>query len=337
MQDEKKQSYCSLTNYFWRVPDPFLLTPHDEYPLRRNTVNFSISQPTRIPINTQSSICVLLFTVLIFIVYKLPEKQNLYHQPKAVGEMNPDSGACKKRGRIMIILENITMRDFSKYLKQTKTIVFPFGTIEEHGSHLPLNTDSMIIQEVLKIAAEKRRFFLAPVVQYGVCTTTGDHPGTIGITPETLRCLSYDLIMDAYQKGLRNFLLISGHGGSLHMSALKETAELLIGRLKGSAIAVFTPYDLLWKELSEIAETQNDSHAGELETSMVLYISPDLVKGRAKEEYPGIPKPFIVKDKVKYWPGGVWGNPQKASAEKGVKAIHLMAGKVIEVLDSFEK
>jgi creatinine amidohydrolase len=42
-----------------------------------------------------------------------------------------------------------------------------------------------------------------------------------------------------------------------------------------------------------------------------------LDKGKAAEEYPEIPKPFNVKDKVKYWPGGVWGNPEKASAEKG--------------------
>jgi creatinine amidohydrolase len=237
----------------------------------------------------------------------------------------------------MYILENITMNEFEKYLKRTKTIVFPFGTVEEHGRHLPLNTDSFIIQEALKIVAKRKKFFLAPIVYYGVCTTTKNHPGTISITPETLRRLSFDLVIEAYKKGLRNFLLISGHGGSLHMSALKETAEILIEKLKGIKIAVFSPYDLLWKELSEIAETPNDSHAGELETSMMLYLSPELVKGRAAEEYPKIPKPFSVKDKVKYWPGGVWGNPKKASAEKGKKAIKLMTDKIAEILDRIEK
>lgn len=236
----------------------------------------------------------------------------------------------------MYILENITMVEFKRYLKQTKTIVFPFGTIEEHGSHLPLNTDSLIIQESLKSAAKKKKFFLAPISYYGVCTTTKDHPGTISITPETLRRLSLDLIMDAYKKGLRNVLLISGHGGSLHMSALKETAEILIEQLKGIKIAVFSPYDLLWKELSALAETPNDSHAGEIETSMMLYLATGLVKGRAAEEYPNIPRPFVVKDKIKYWPGGVWGNPGKASAEKGKKAMKLITDKIIEVLDRIE-
>jgi creatinine amidohydrolase len=215
--------------------------------------------------------------------------------------------------------------------------VFPFGTIEEHGSHLPLNTDTFIVQEVLKLVAQRKKFFLAPVLQYGVCTTTKDHPGTISITPETLRRFSFDLVNEAYKKGLRNFLLISGHGGSLHMSALKETAEILIENLKGIKIGVLSPYDVLWKELSGIAETPNDSHAGELETSIMLYLSPDLVKGRAAEEYPNIPKPFVVKDKVGCWPGGVWGNPKKASVEKGEKAMKLIADKIIELIDRIEK
>ena len=237
----------------------------------------------------------------------------------------------------MIILENITMEEFSKFLRKTKTIVFPFGAIEEHGSHLPLNTDALIIQETLKLVAKKKRFFLAPITYYGVCNTTRDHPGTIGITPSTLRRLSKDLVGDAYKKGMRNFLLISGHGGSFQMSALKETAELLVEELKGMKISVFSIYDVLRRELSEIAETPNDSHAGEIETSVVLYLSPELVKGRAAEEYPKIPKTFIVKDKVKYWPGGVWGNPQKASAEKGQKAIEAIVNKITELINDLEK
>jgi len=237
----------------------------------------------------------------------------------------------------MYILENITMTEFKKYLRQTKTIIFPFGTIEEHGSHLPLHTDSLIIQEALKLVAQRKKFFLAPVLQYGVCTSTKDHPGTISITAETLRRLSFDLVTEAYKKGLRNFLLISGHGGSLHMSALKETAEILVENLEGIKIGVLSPYDVLWKELSGIAETPNDSHAGELETSILLYLSPHLVRGRADEGYPAIPKPFSVRDKVKYWPGGVWGNPKKASAEKGERAMKLITDKIIEMIDRIEK
>lgn len=237
----------------------------------------------------------------------------------------------------MINLEEITMSEFKKGLRETKTIVFPFGTLEEHGSHLPLSTDSLVIMEALKLVGKKKKFFRAPIVHYGVCTTTKNHPGTISISPKTLRLLSRDLIIEAYKKGLQNFILVSGHGGGLHMSAMKETAEILIEELKNIKIAVFTPYDLLWKELGEIAETANDSHAGEIETSLVLYCAPHLAKGKAAEEYPKIPKALVVKDKLKHWPGGVWGNPEKASPEKGKKALKLMADSITEVIERVEK
>jgi creatinine amidohydrolase len=235
-----------------------------------------------------------------------------------------------------MLLEHMTMKDFQRLLKKSKTIIFPFGTVEEHGNHLPLNTDTLIAYELLKQVIRKRQVFVAPPLYYGVCTTTRQHPGTISITPETLRRITHDLIMDAYRKGLRNIILVSGHGGGLHMSAMKEVAEDIIEKLNGVRIAVVSPYDMLFKELAEIADTPNDSHAGELETSLVLSLSPELVKGRSKEEYPRLPKPLIVKDKVKYWRGGVWGNPNRASEKKGKKASALIVDKIVDVIDMVE-
>ena len=236
-----------------------------------------------------------------------------------------------------MILETMTMAAFKKHLKKTKTIIFPFGTVEEHGSHLPLNTDTLIIFELLKRVVKKKKVFLAPAISYGVCTTTSQHPGTIGITPPTLRRLTRDIVTDAYRKGLRNFFLITGHGGGLHSAALKEAAEELVESLRGITMGVFCPYDLLYKELAELAETTNDSHAGEIETSLVLALAPQLVQGRAKEDYPRLPRPFVVKDKARYWRSGVWGNPAKATREKGEKAAVFMVNKIIEIIDQGEK
>jgi creatinine amidohydrolase len=235
-----------------------------------------------------------------------------------------------------MMLEHMTMTEFRKHLKKTRTIIFPFGTVEEHGGHLPLNTDTLIIYEVMKRVIQERKVFLAPPVYYGVCTTTSQHPGTITITPSTLRRITYDIVRDAYKKGLRNILLITGHGGGLHSSALKEAAEHLIEELKDSRIAVLCPYDMLHKELSELAETPNDSHAGEIETSLVLSLAPGLVKGRSDEEYPDFPNPFVVKDKVQYWPGGVWGDPHKANKDKGDQAIKLIVDTVVGIIDTIE-
>jgi creatinine amidohydrolase len=236
-----------------------------------------------------------------------------------------------------MLIDELTMDEFREGLKRTRTVIIPFGSVEEHGTHLPLSTDTIIPVEILKVVQERKDIFVAPPVNYGVCTSTSQHPGTISISPETLRRLTYDLISDSYRKGLRNFILISGHAGGLHMNAIKEVAETLAGRLEGIRLAVFSPYELLWSELSEIAETENDSHAGEIETSLILAVKSELVKGRAEEEYPHFPKPLIVSDKLKYWPGGVWGNPAKASREKGERVIRLVVEKILEIIDMIER
>ena len=116
------------------------------------------------------------------------------------------------------------------------------------------------------------------------------------------------------------------------MSALREVGEELIDEFKDIKIAVISEYDTIVKEAGELVETENDGHAGEIETSRLLYLAPDLVKGRAKEEYPEFPAPFIARDKVKYWENGVWGNPQKATTEKGKKLIKVSVDKVVDIV-----
>ena len=234
-------------------------------------------------------------------------------------------------------LGEMTMPEFKKTLKKTKTIVIPFGSVEAHGAHLPLNTDTLIMREVAKKAALSAGVFMAPPIQYGVCTSTGDHPGTITIRTDTVRMLASDIVRDCHRKGLRNFILISGHGGGLHMSAMKEAGEALTRELDSVKIAVCCIYELISKESSGIVETLNDSHAGEGETSLVMYLAPGLVKGSSKEEYPKFVKPIIARDKLKSWPGAVWGDPSKATVEKGKRLFDLMVKKTVSLVRLLEK
>ncbi len=222
-----------------------------------------------------------------------------------------------------MLIQDITMTEFVRYLKETRTLIIPIGTVEEHGSHLPLSTDTMVVWEMVKEVERRVPVFLAPPIHYGVCTSTSQHPGTIGISFDTLRGLLKDIVISSYEKGLRRFFLISGHAGGSHMTAMKEAGEELVRLLDGIEIASLSVYDLILKEAMELAETENDSHAGEIETSLMLYINEPLVKGRSKEEYPQFPKPFIVRDKVRYWKGGVWGNPDKATIEKGERLFNI--------------
>jgi creatinine amidohydrolase len=223
-------------------------------------------------------------------------------------------------------IEDMTMSEFKKGLKKTKTLIVPFGTVEAHGGHLPLNTDSLIIREVAKRVAEDMPVFVGPCVPFGVCTSTGPHPGTISITPETLRRLISDIVRESAKKGIRGFILVSGHGGGLHVSAMREAGEALIQEIKGINMATLSIYEIIKKEASSIAETKDDSHAGEIETSLVLFLAPRLVKGRAEKGHPKPARPFIARDKMRFWKGAVWGDPSKASRAKGEAMFNAMVG-----------
>ncbi|KIH77410.1 creatinine amidohydrolase [Geoalkalibacter ferrihydriticus] len=216
-----------------------------------------------------------------------------------------------------MILSEITMPEFEKGLKRTRTVLIPFGVVEQHGDHLPLGTDTMQAEDVCLKLAQRRAVFVAPPIHYGVCRSTADHPGTISISTETLKALTVDIVSDLYRNGLRCFVLISGHAGGTHNATLLDAGEVLLKKLPEAQIAVVTEYDLAVGEGGDIIETSGDAHAGEIETSRILHARPHLVKGRGRAEVPTFPQAILVRDKRRYWPGGVHGDPTKASADKG--------------------
>ncbi|NJC88696.1 MAG: creatininase family protein [Desulfuromonas sp.] len=235
-----------------------------------------------------------------------------------------------------MLLEEITMPEFIAGLVETKTVLIPFGATEEHGPHLPLGTDTFQAADVCRLLAERRKIFVAPSVPYGVCRSTGDHPGTISISTETLKALACDLVRGLYRQGLRNVVLLSGHAGGTHNAALLDAGEVLLRELPELRIAVASEYALAYEAGKGLIETPGDSHAGEIETSRMLATRRPLVKGSAPAEQPAFPKFILVRDKRSCWPGGVHGDPAKASVEKGRRIEELVVAALGQLVDALE-
>jgi creatinine amidohydrolase len=236
-----------------------------------------------------------------------------------------------------LLLENLTMSEFEEGLTRTRTVLIPFGSTEEHGSHLPLSTDTLHAVEVGRKLAGKRAVFVAPPIHYGVCRSSSRHPGTVSITTETLKGLAVDIVTSLRKQGLRNFIFLTGHAGGTHVAALQDAGEKLIDLFQDIKLAVLTEYQLAMKEGKGIIETPDDSHAGEIETSRIMYSHPHLVKGEGKKEYPSFPTGILVRDKRRFWPGGVWGNPEVASAEKGKKIEEIVVSALNRFVDALEQ
>lgn len=235
-----------------------------------------------------------------------------------------------------MILENISMREFEEALGTCRTVFIPFGSLEQHGSHLPLSTDTIQAYEVGKRAAGIVPLFVAPPIHYGNCRSTARHPGTISISSATVKSLLKDIVRSFYSHGLKNFIALTGHAGGVHRMALQEAGEELLEELPGLRIAVVTEYELAKDEGRGIVETPGDAHAGEIETSRIMHSHPHLVKGSSPAEYPTFPAGILVRDKRRYWPGGVWGDPGKATAEKGERLEELVVNRLVELVKSIE-
>jgi creatinine amidohydrolase len=236
-----------------------------------------------------------------------------------------------------MLLEEINTKEFAAGLLRTKTVIVPFGSVEEHGGHLPIGTDTIHAYELARETSKIKEVFVAPPIWYGLCRSTNQHPGTVTISMGTVRRLAEEIVVSLHRQGLRYFILLSGHAGGTHMAALADAGEAILERFNDCQVAVLNVLDLVAALPEGLVETPGDSHAGEVETALMLYLRPSHVKGEGREEYPSFPKPILARDKLTYWKDGVWGDPTKASISKGKEIFSLETQMLSELIERIEK
>jgi creatinine amidohydrolase len=240
----------------------------------------------------------------------------------------------------MALWENLTMPGFETLRQQTQTVILPLGSLEEHGPHLPLGTDTFHAIEVARRVGLLRLVVVAPPLFYGLCRSTREHPGTVSISGDALRTLLMSVGREFCRQGMRHLVFISGHAGGTHMSAILEAGEQLLAELPAVRVAVVNLLELLREVVAEqpdLVHTRGDSHAGEVETAIMMAAYPDLVRGTAPEEWPRFPKYELVRNKRHYWPGGVWGNPAPATAAQGEAILAAEAERLSLVINALEE
>lgn len=236
-----------------------------------------------------------------------------------------------------MLIEEMTSEEFAEGLKKTRTAILPLGSVEEHGRHLPLITDTMHMACLARAAGEAVDVFVAPAVPYGLCKSTSNHPGTLSISFDTVRALVRDIGKSLYAQGIRRLIIATGHAGMSHQAAMQEAGEDLTAAYPDIVVAVVSVIDLLKDQVADLLKTPGDSHSGELETSIVLHLAPHLVKGRSPMEYPALPFPFLVRNKTAYWPGGVCGDPNAASEAQGKELFKRGTDALVKLVQEINK
>ncbi len=224
------------------------------------------------------------------------------------------------------------------------TAILPVGSLEQHGPHLPLDTDSFDAGYVVENAVKEldsAKPPILPTIPYGVSDHHMSFPGTVTLSPDTLEDMIVEIGRSVLQHGFFKLYIYNGHGGN--ESALKTAAKKL---KEETGMAVFVDsFENMDQEREEIVESENDVHAGEFETSLVLANREDKVDERMipeKEyEFPDERMEFDHEPEFFYsWhthditETGVIGDACKASKEKGEKLWEAGIERVKERLET---
>lgn len=246
-------------------------------------------------------------------------------------------------------LGELAWPDVKAFLEAHNVVVVPVGSCEQHGLHLPIDTDAFDAFWLSLRAAEKAECALvAPSVNYGVSLHHMDFPGTVTLSAHLLEQIAYEIASSLVKHGFRKIVFENGHGGNT--PALESAAQ----RIKADA-NVFVAVDtvsLIPDFIEKFIETPYDAHAGEFETSTSLANREKfVVKERIKKPQIKLPKSKYTKIGLKEsgpkvaWGFrtkeisdiGVIGDPTKASKEKGEKAWKLAIERLAELLKELDK
>jgi len=207
-----------------------------------------------------------------------------------------------------------------KLIKKKKQVaVIPVGSIEQHGPHLPVSTDSDIVTEVAKKISEKKGYLLLPTITCGV---SFEHAPffNLSIRESTLRNVLMDLCISLSDNNIKTIFIINGHHGNQKSI---NNIDLKLKKLLKNKLKVFplSYWHFMKREFD---------HAGFVETSLMMAISKNLKMKLAKK---GLITDKMTKQEIKKigklanqsFPkatkNGIWGDPTKASKSEGKKIL----------------
>ena len=209
-------------------------------------------------------------------------------------------------------------------------LLVPLGSMEQHGPHLPLSTDSVVAASVARSAAEilggeGRRVLVAPILAYG---NSGEHegfPGTISIGHEALHLLLVEFGRSAC-RWAQGLIFVNGHGGNV--ATLRSAVDVL--RYEGRPVA-WTSCDL----------PGADAHAGRTETSLLLELTPHAVRTDAVEAGCTLPLeqllPRLRREGVRAVShNGVLGDPTLATRQEGHALAQTLVRNLLDELHTLD-
>ncbi len=272
--------------------------------------------------------------------FALPEfTQPAAFEPPTTGGAPDGEGGGGRRW----ILGELTWPEAERRFREVDVVLLPVGAIEQHGPHLPLDVDAWdaewLAREVAARCSEPKPLVL-PLLPYGVSYHHEDFAGTISLRNETMAQLIYDVGMGAARSGAQKLVIINGHGGN--GPALAFAAQMI--NRDAHIFTCVESGETSDVDIAALADTVNDVHAGEIETSTSLALRPELVRlDRLEAAVPRFSSRFLdfSNQRAVDWQAhtarisatGVMGDPTRASADKGRRMWEVMVRNLVEFVE----
>ena len=244
-------------------------------------------------------------------------------------------------------LAYLTTTDIAALPKEEALVVLPIASIEQHGPHLPVASDTILGQTIIGRALERLdptdQVWVLPGLAYGKSNEHRTFAGTLTLEQATLAAVVHDLAASVARAGFRRLVLANAHGGN--PAVLEHVAR---DAHEATGLMIFPLFlfrmDVDYGEL-DADEAHWGTHAGEWETSALLAVAPELVHRERTADlggYPTYARPLThiaLRGPITYaWltheisPSGNLGDPRRATVEHGEAIIEKTVARLVEVL-----
>jgi creatinine amidohydrolase len=247
--------------------------------------------------------------------------------------------------------EELRSPEVDRLDRERTVLLLPIGSMEQHGKHMPLGTDTMLANGVCEAAARQLapNVMVLPPLWYGFSPHHMRFAGSVTLGPETLMRLISDIVGSLVRHGFRRLVLVNGHGGNADL--LGAAVAALGHEHHGMArIAGLTYFRLAAHEIASLRKSRKGGmgHAGEFETAMMMRVRPSLVHiEAANATYPETGTTYLSTDLLEasrvsayldiadLSPSGTLGDPTLASPEAGERFFDACAQALATFLQDF--
>lgn len=227
-------------------------------------------------------------------------------------------------------LDRLSWPEAAAWFRRDPRLLLPVGTCLQHGPHLPLGSDTIVVESLAAEISLRTGILVAPTLSYGVSSELEQsYAGTASLERKTLHRVLNELVDSWERQGLEEIIIITAHGYGPHIQAM---AAVVADFVRVRAV------DIHAIDLTAFLEGDHEAeHAGEMETALLLYLAPDLVRvDQVADGDPGADVRPAVKDEPVPPPGtpGVVGRPSRATAENGRRIYDYLVDYISRRLDA---